>query len=303
VDKTLKVVSSVLHDAKKTIDDIKGVVLVGGSTRMPFVRSSVEATFKKVPLVHMNPDQVVAHGAALQAYTLSSGQGTLLLDVTPLSMGLETMGGLMERIISRNSPIPTRVSQEFTCYENNQTAMRIHVVQGERECVADCRSLAEFTLAGIPPLPAGVARIEITFQLDADGLLSVSAKEQTTGIMQEIIVKPSYGLTPDQLSQMLYQSHEFARDDMEKRLMIESKVDASRLLRYCFSALKSDGDLLSDNEQKALEDAMNTLQKVIETEPRDEIISSTDRLKELSHLFAVKRMDRAIHKKLVGKHA
>jgi molecular chaperone HscA len=224
IDKTLGICQQALTDADLAINDIKGVVLVGGSTRLQSVRKAVEAFFETPPLINLDPDQVVALGAALQAQTLTQGGDTLLLDVTPLSLGIETIGGLVEKIIPRNTPIPASISQEFTTYQPHQTAMKIHVIQGERELVQDCRSLAEFILEGIPPLSAGVARIEVTFSLDANGLLTVKAQEKTTGTYQTVDVKPSYGLTLKDLETMLQQSFLCETEDSQKRLAIESQL-------------------------------------------------------------------------------
>ena len=228
IDKTLSICHQALTDANLSVKDIKRVVLVGGSTRLQAVRQAVEGFFEKVPLTNLDPDQVVALGAALQAHALTQGSDTLLLDVTPLSLGLETMGGLVEKIIPRNTPIPALASQEFTTYQSGQTAMKVHVIQGERELAQDCRSLAEFILEGIPPLEAGVARIELTFSLDVDGLLTVKAQEKTTGIYQTVIVKPSYGLTLQDLETMLQQSFLCGTEDMQKRLAIESQLSPTR---------------------------------------------------------------------------
>lgn len=213
IARTFDVIRSVMQDANVTRDDLDGVVLVGGATRLPSLRIAVEDFFKKKPLFNLNPDQIVAQGAALQAAMLTQGQGTLLLDVTPLSLGLETMGGIVERLILRNSQIPIQVSQEFTTYAPNQTAISFHIVQGEREMAKDCRSLAKFELTGIPPLPAGCARIKVTFRLDADGLLSVEAKENQTGAKQSIVVKPSYGLTEAMLMAMIQENRESEKID------------------------------------------------------------------------------------------
>ncbi|RZI45854.1 Hsp70 family protein [Candidatus Finniella inopinata] len=230
IDRTLAICQQALSDANLNVKDIKGVVLVGGSTRLRAVRQAVEAFFESTPLTNLDPDQVVALGAALQAHALTQGGDTLLLDVTPLSLGIETMGGLVEKIIPRNTPIPAVISQEFTTYQPGQTAIKIHVIQGDRELVTDCRSLAEFILEGIPPLPAGVARIEVTFSLDADGLLTVKAQEKTTEIYQTVTVKPSYGLTLEDLETMLQQSFLCGEEDLQKRLAIESQLRPVRNL-------------------------------------------------------------------------
>lgn len=300
LDKTIAVAKRVMHDAKLMPAVIQGVVLVGGATRMPLVRAIAADIFKQKPLTNLDPDQVVARGAALQAYMLTQGQGTLLLDVTPLSLGLEMMGGLVEKIISRNTPIPTRVSQEFTTYENNQTAIEFHIVQGERELSKDCRSLARFTLTDIPAKPAGVARVLVTFQLDADGLLSVEAFETTTQKKQTIVVKPSYGLSEEKLRCMLFESHANGLEDMKMRQLIETKVDAERLLRYCQSAIAEDGYLLAERELESLHAILSDVNNVLNTDNRELIGMQIDRLKQATAQFAAARMNVAIQKKLVG---
>ena len=300
LDKTISVAERVMNDAGLSKDALHGVVLVGGATRMPLVQAVVADIFKQTPLTNLDPDQVVARGAALQAYMLTQGQGTLLLDVTPLSLGIEMMGGLVEKIIPRNTAIPTRVSQEFTTYENNQTAIEFHIVQGERELVADCRSLARFTLTDIPPKPAGVARVAVTFQLDADGLLSVEAFEVTTQKKQTITVKPSYGLSEEELRCMLFESHANGLEDMTKRQLIEAKVDANCLLRYCQSALEEDSQLLDEGELGAITVILSDLKTVTLSDNREEIVAHIERLKLATASFAAARMNAAIQKKLVG---
>ena len=257
VDETLEAVANVLRDAKLEKDQIKGVVLVGGSTRMPCVRREVEAYFGFAPLTGIDPDCVVAVGAAMQANKLAGnaaeGEDWLLLDVTPLSLGIETMGGLVEKIIPRNSPIPVARAQDFTTFRDGQTAMAVHVVQGEREVVDACRSLARFELRGIPPMAAGAARIRVTFQVDADGLLSVSAREMTSGAEASIVVKPSYGLTDEEIVRMLQEGNSSAEADMQARKLREEQVEAKRLLESTASALTQDGDLLSPEEQSEID--------------------------------------------------
>ena len=257
VDETLEAVANVLRDAKLAKDQIKGVVLVGGSTRMPCVRREVEAYFGFAPLTGIDPDCVVAVGAAMQANKLAGntaeGEDWLLLDVTPLSLGIETMGGLVEKIIPRNSPIPVARAQDFTTFRDGQTAMAVHVVQGEREVVDACRSLARFELRGIPPMAAGAARIRVTFQVDADGLLSVSAREMTSGAEASIVVKPSYGLTDEEIVRMLQEGNSSAEADMQARKLREEQVEAKRLLESTASALTQDGDLLSPEEQAEID--------------------------------------------------
>lgn len=257
VDETLEAVANVLRDAKLANDQIKGVVLVGGSTRMPCVRREVQAYFGFAPLTGIDPDCVVAVGAAMQANKLAGntaeGEDWLLLDVTPLSLGIETMGGLVEKIIPRNSPIPVARAQDFTTFRDGQTAMAVHVVQGEREVVDACRSLARFELRGIPPMAAGAARIRVTFQVDADGLLSVSAREMTSGVEASIVVKPSYGLTDEEIVRMLQEGNSSAEADMQARKLREEQVEAKRLLESTASALTQDGDLLSPEEQAEID--------------------------------------------------
>ncbi len=300
LEKTIAITQRVMHDAGLQSDAIQGVVLVGGATRMPLVRTLVSDMFKQAPLTNLDPDQVVARGAALQAFMLTQGQGTLLLDVTPLSLGLEMMGGLVEKIILRNTPIPTRVSQEFTTYENNQTAIEFHVVQGERELTKDCRSLARFTLTDIPAKPAGVARVSVTFQLDADGLLSIEAFDTITQKKQTMSAKPSYGLSEEELRCMLLESQKNGLEDMKKRQLIEARVDAERLLRYCQSAFAEDGHLLNDDQLSSLKVVLSDVESVLDSDIRDVICEQIERLKCATAEFAVARVNRAIQKKLVG---
>lgn len=301
IDRTLEICEQAMADAHIEQHDIHGVVLVGGSTRIPAVRNAVEQFFGKKPLTNVDPDQVVAVGAALQAEGLTKGSDHLLLDVSPLSLGLETMGGMVEKIIHRNTPIPTAVSQEFTTYQDGQTAMLIHVLQGEREMVEQCRSLAQFTLKGIPAMPAGIARIQVTFTVDADGLLDVTAREETTGTEQQVQVKPSYGLAPEQIETMLIESMKHAKDDITQRLLAEAKFEANRLIEEINSALRHNSELLSTDEQGAIEAQIKALITAIESGDRDAIDYERDRLERKVQPFAERRMDTAIRNALQGK--
>lgn len=300
VAKTLEISARVLKDAGVTPNQIQGVVFVGGSTRMPLVRSAVKDFFGQDPLSDIDPDQAVALGAALQAHGLTSGSGNLLLDVNPLSLGLETYGGLVEKLIPRNSPLPAHASEEFTTFEDGQTALAVHIVQGERELVEDCRSLARFELSGIPPLPAGIARIKIDFMVDADGLLTVAATEMRTGLKQHIEVKPSYGLDMDQMALMLEDSLKNGRADMERRLLQEAKVEGQRLIHDLTSALKEDGDVISGDERAQLEDIQMMLVQALESDDRTEITKAHDVLEKASQPFAEARMNKRMKAALVG---
>ena len=290
----------VLEDAGLGRDEIAGVVLVGGSTRVPQVRRKVAACFGREPLADIDPDEVVALGAALQAEALSAGSDTLLLDVTPLSLGLETMGGVVEKVIHRNTPIPVAMAQEFTTYQDGQTAMLIHVVQGEREMVDGNRSLARFALHDIPALTAGAARIQVTFALDADGILTVSAREQSTGTEQRVEVRPSYGLGDEDLEAMLRESMENARADMETRLLAESRVEGRRAVLALRAALEADGDLLRPIERRNVDNALGGLEKAMETADRELIEGWIERLDEETLFFAERRMDRGMRAALAG---
>ncbi|HXF45674.1 MAG TPA: Fe-S protein assembly chaperone HscA [Burkholderiaceae bacterium] len=304
VHKTLEATRRALRDAGLRPTDVKGVVLVGGATRMPHVRRAVADLFEQPPLTNIDPDQVVAIGAAMQANLLAgnrpAGDDWLLLDVIPLSLGLETMGGLVEKIIPRNSTIPVARAQEFTTFKDGQTAMAIHVVQGERELVSDCRSLARFELRGIPPMAAGAARIRVTFQVDADGLLSVSARETTSGVEASVTVKPSYGLTDEEVARMLQESIGAAEVDMRARALREQQVEAQRLLHALRTALAADADLLSDDERAQIEREMAALEATAAGGDAQAIKEGIDRLSRATDAFAARRMDRSIRAALAG---
>lgn len=306
VIKTLSPTRKAMRDAGLTITDIKGVVLVGGATRMPHIRHAVQAFFEQEPLTNLDPDKVVALGAAIQANVLAgnrSGDELLLLDVTPLSLGLETMGGLVEKVIPRNSTLPIARAQDFTTYKDGQTAMAIHVVQGERELVSDCRSLARFELRGIPPMAAGAARIRVTFQVDADGLLSVSAREQTSGIEANITVKPSYGLSEDQITGMLKDSFGAADSDKQARMLREAVVDAQRLIEAIQAALAEDGEtLLSADERRQIQTHIDALVALCQGDDSHAVNQATEALNHATEAFAAKRMDASVQKALAGKN-
>ena len=304
VEKTLRPIKKTLRDAGLSPEDVKGVVMVGGATRMPHVQKAVGEYFGQTPLTNLDPDTVVAIGAAMQANVLAGNRAAdeewLLLDVIPLSLGIETMGGLAEKIIPRNSTIPTARAQDFTTFKDGQTAMSFHVVQGERELVADCRSLARFELRGIPPMVAGAARIRVTFQVDADGLLSVSAREVTTGVEARIEVKPSYGLADDEVAGMLKASFEHAQADMERRGLAEQQVEAARVIEATEKALLTDGGLLDEPERAALDGALAALRDAAAGNDVRAIKLQLEAFNRASNEFASRRMDKSIRSALAG---
>ena len=304
IRKTLMPCRRALRDAGVELDEIEDVVMVGGSTRVPRVRTLVAEFFQTEPLVDIDPDKVVAIGAARQADVLvgnKSGDEMLLLDVIPLSLGLETMGGLAEKVITRNTTIPAARAQEFTTFKDGQTAMSLHVVQGERELVSDCRSLARFELRGIPPMVAGAARIKVTFQVDADGLLGVTAEEQTSGVRSSIVVKPSYGLTEGEIETMLRDSMTYAETDIQARMLREQQVDADRVLEAVEAALAADGaELLSVDERSEIDDAVIALRLARESATVDQIKAAMEKLDAATAEFAARRMDAGVRKLLAG---
>jgi molecular chaperone HscA len=306
VAKTITAVKKALRDAKLSPADIKGVVMVGGATRMPHVQRAVAEFFGQPPLNNLNPDEVVALGAAIQANVLAGNRARdedwLLLDVIPLSLGLETMGGLTEKLIPRNSTIPIARAQEFTTFKDGQTAMALHVVQGERERVADCRSLARFELRGIPPMVAGAARIKVTFQVDADGLLAVAAREQTTGVEASIVVKPSYGLSDADIARMLEDSFANAGPDVLARALAEARVEAERMVDATEGAMRADGDLLGSAERVAIEHAVAEVRRLARLDEHHALVAAVAALNAATLEFAGRRMNRGVERALTGRN-
>ena len=305
VNKTIGPARKALRDAGLAVEEVKGVVMVGGATRMPQIQRAAAEFFRRDPLNNLDPDKVVALGAAMQANVLAGnkpqGEDWLLLDVIPLSLGIETMGGLAERIVPRNTTIPCAKAQEFTTYKDGQTGMSFHVVQGERELVSDCRSLARFELKGIPRMVAGAARVRVTFQVDADGLLSVSAQEKTTGAQASVAVKPSYGLADADIERMLRDSYQHAKEDMHARALNEHRVDAQRLVDVIRGAMAEDGSLLSAEEMNDIQEKIVFLERAVATPHARAIKVATDALNRATEEFAARRMNASVHRALAGK--
>ena len=305
VQKTLAPMRKALRDAGLGVQDVKGVVMVGGATRMPQIQRAVGEFFRRDPLNNLDPDKVVALGAAMQADVLAGnkpqGEDWLLLDVIPLSLGIETMGGLVEKIVPRNSTIPAGRAQEFTTFKDGQTGMSFHVVQGERELVSDCRSLARFELKGIPPMAAGAGRVRVSFQVDADGLLSVTATEKTTGTQASVTVKPSYGLADADIERMLRDSFTHAREDVHARALAEHSVEAQRLIEATRAALAADSALLTSQERSSIESAISTLEKLLRGKDHRAIKGASDALNRATEEFAARRMDAGIKRALAGR--
>ena len=305
VKRSLMACRRALKDASITTEEVREVVMVGGSTRVPYVREQVGEFFQRNPLTTIDPDKVVAIGAAIQADILAGNKPDaemLLLDVIPLSLGIETMGGLVEKIIPRNTTIPVSRAQEFTTFKDGQTAMSVHIVQGERELVDDCRSLARFTLRGIPAMAAGAAHVRVTYQVDADGLLNVTAMEKSTGVQSSIQVKPSYGLTDDEIMQMLKASMDNAKGDIQARLLAEQRVEARRVIESVYSALENDQNLLNDKELSAVKNALISLEQLAIQEDSMAIKQGIKTLDQTTQEFAARRMDKSIRAALAGQN-
>ncbi len=294
MDKTIEITQATLKSAGVDIAAIQGIILVGGSTRIPAIERELKASFNVPIFQSLNPDEVVAMGAARQAHLLTRGGDSVLIDVSPLSLGVEMMGGIVDKIIPRNSPIPIRKAQNFTTFQDNQTGIVINVVQGERELAKDCRLLGRFVLSGIPPMPAGIAIVNVVFALDADGLLSVTAKEENTGVIQTVVVKPTYGLTEEAMKEMLLDSHRHAQEDMKKRLLNQAQTEAKQLIKVVEQALIEDGDILSKEEKGAIQAATKALSDALLEEDRDHIKDSINELNQLTTEFAHKRIQKYI---------
>lgn len=294
IAQTINITRDTLDQAHVNLTEIQGIILVGGSTRIPAIETALSDFFNVPIFQSLNPDEVVAMGAARQAHLLTRGGDSMLIDVSPLSLGVEMMGGIVDKIIPRNSPIPIRKAQNFTTFQDNQTGIVINVVQGERELAKDCRSLGRFILSGIPPMPAGMARVSVVFALDADGLLSVTAKEETTGIVQNVVVKPTYGLSEDAMKEMILDSHRHAQADMKNRMLTQAKTEAKQLIKVVKQALVVDGDLLSKTEQAEIQAAVGALSDTLLGEDRDHIMKSMERLNHLTTEFAHKRLQKYI---------